>query len=306
MPPPKGLERPSRRVEAPDAVRPSMASMILEAIRSVFWPAPVLAKPSEAVYAKRPHSPMRRYLLSAAFLVAAGLFVSYGVTWLSYLGLTLSGFAAPLLLLVWMVRNDRFEQEPLPLVVVTFGWGVFSGILAAILNLSIAMPLLGPPGAAFIEEPLKMVGVYWLAEHGRLSAEFNDHLDGMVYGAAVGAGFAGLENLYYILQMISRGGLPPVTTIAIRSAASICHIAWSAMAGRSLGLAKALRGHTRLWDLIPGLVVAIPMHYIWNASPPTFSLFLLLPFFITVLSRQVRAAQRDEASWGYLSSAPVE
>ncbi|MFQ6054259.1 MAG: PrsW family intramembrane metalloprotease, partial [Candidatus Bathyarchaeia archaeon] len=279
---------------------------VLEAVKGVLSPSSVSQPPSGAVYSKRPLTPMGRYLAAAVGLTLVGLSLGYGGTWIAYLGYTIAGFTAPVVYLIWMVRSDRFEREPLSIVALTFGWGVFSGILAAILNLSIAMPLLGPPGAAFIEEPLKMVGVYWLAEHGRLSAEFNDHLDGMVYGAAVGAGFAGLENLYYILQMISRGGLPPVTTIAIRSAASICHIAWSAMAGRSLGLAKALRGHTRLWDLIPGLVVAIPMHYIWNASPPTFSLFLLLPFFITVLSRQVRAAQRDEASWGYLSSAPVE
>jgi len=278
----------------------------VEAFRSVLRPAPVRIDPSRVVYARRPHSPMRRYLLAAAVLIVVGLSMTYGGAWLSNMGLTLAGFAAPTLILLWMTRNDRFEREPLPLVAVTFGWGVFCGILAAVLNLLLAIPMLGPPGAAFVEEPLKMLGVLWLAGHGGLGAEFNDHLDGMVYGAAAGAGFAGLENLYYILGLITRGGLPPATAVAVRSATSICHIAWSAIAGRSLGLARAMRGGTRPWDILPGLAVAVPMHFVWNASSPALDLFLLLPFFMLTLYRLVRAAQRDEEGWGYLDLAPVE
>jgi len=128
----------------------------------------------------------------------------------------------------------------------------------------------------------------------------------MVYGAAAGAGFAGLENLQYLMEMVTGQGLPMVGAIAVRSATSLCHIAWSAAAGRSLGLAKALNGRTRLADLIPGLIVAIPMHFLWNASPPFAALLLLLPLYSIILLRQVRAAQLDEARWGYQSSAPVE
>jgi len=284
----------------------TLGSLTWEAVKSIIRPPPVLQPPSGAVYAKRPHSPMRGYLLAAVVLTVVGLFMGYGAAWLSYLGLTLAGFAAPILYLLWMVRNDRFEREPLTLIAVTFGWGVFCGIFAALLNLLVAGPLLGSPGAAFVEEPLKLLGVYWLARNRRLSAEFNDHLDGMVYGAAAGAGFAGLENLYYILEMIVGGGLPAAGVVVVRSASSFCHIAWSASAGRSLGLAKALRGDTRLRDLIPGLAIAIPMHFLWNASPAAFALFVLLPIYVIVVLRQVRAAQRDEARWGYPTSAPVE
>ena len=299
-------DSPPAGVEAKEVAPPSLGSLTWYAVKSLFRPPPVLQPPSGAVYAKRPHSPMRGYLLAAVVLTAVGLSMGYGAAWLSYLGLTLAGFAAPILYLLWMVRNDRFEREPLTLVAVTFGWGVFCGIFAALLNLLVAVPLLGSPGAAFVEEPLKLLGVYWLARHRRLSAEFNDHLDGMVYGAAAGAGFAGLENLYYLLEMIAGEGLPVVGVVAVRSASSFCHIAWSASAGRSLGLAKALRGDTRLRDLIPGLVVAIPMHFLWNASSAAFALFALLPIYVIVVLRQVRAAQRDEASWGYPTSAPVE
>jgi len=245
-------------------------------------------------------------VLSAVILISLGLFLSYGEVWLTYVGFTFSGFTAPVLILIWMTRNDRFEQEPWPLIAVTFGWGVFCGIFAAILNVAVAIPIFGTPGAAIIEEPIKICGVLWLAKHKKLGVEFNDHLDGLVYGAAAGAGFAGLENLNYIIEMTLSGGIPPLAAIAIRSSTSICHIAWSAIAGRSIGLAKALRGYTKLTDIIPGLMVVIPMHYIWNASFPGFDLLVMLPFFIIVLYRQIKAAQLDEARWGYKDSAPVE
>jgi len=291
--------------EGAAAPSPSLGGLVLEAVRSILSPSPITQPPSGAVYAKRPYSSLRRYLLSAVALTLAGLFMGYGGKWLSYLGLTLAGFTAPVIYLVWMVRNDRFEREPLSIVAFTFGWGVFCGIFAAALNL-LVFPILGSPGASFVEEPLKLLGVYWIARHRRLGGEFNDHLDGMVYGAAAGAGFAGLENLYYLMEMILGRGLPALGAIAVRSAASFCHIAWSASAGRSLGLARALRGYTTLRDLLPGLAVAIPMHFLWNASPPVVSLFLLLPLYVAVLTRLVKAAQRDEENWGYPEAAPVE
>lgn len=292
-------------VEARD--EPSLNfSLTGEALKSVIRPQPVLQIPSCAIYAKRPHSSLWRYLLAAIMLIVVGLFMGYGGTWISYLGLTLSGFAAPVFYLFWMVRNDRLEREPLTLVALTFGWGVFCGIFAALLNFLVAIPLFGSPGAAFVEEPLKLLGVYWLARHRRLSVEFNDHLDGIVYGAAAGAGFAGLENLQYILEMMMGGGIPVVGAVFIRSATSFCHIAWSAIAGRSLGLAKAMRGHTRRSDLIPGLIVAIPMHFLWNSMNAMISLTVLLPVYAIIALRLVRAAQQDEARWGYKTSAPVE
>jgi RsiW-degrading membrane proteinase PrsW (M82 family) len=280
--------------------------LTFEAVRSLFASSPVKATPSASVYAKRSPKSLARFLIVAVFLMVIGLMVSYGQDWLSYYGYTLSGFAAPILYLIWMVRNDRYEREPLTLVILTFGWGAFCAIFAALFNIIFAVPLFGLLGAAFVEEPLKLLGVYWIARHHSVGSEFNDHLDGMIYGAAAGAGFAGLENLSYIMEMIISGGIPPLLAIAVRSATSFCHIAWSAMAGRSLGLAKALNGRTRRADLIPGLAVAVPLHFIWNLLSPAVSLFILLPLNLVVLVRLVRTALRDELRWGFQSSAPLE
>lgn len=239
-------------------------------------------------------------------LTLVGLFVSYGKTWLTFLGYTISGYAAPLIYLFWMTLNDRYEREPLALVALTFGWGAFCAIFASLLNFFVAVPLLGAPGAAIVEEPLKLMGVYWLANHPKIGSEFNDHLDGMIYGAAAGAGFAGLENLYYIIEMVTSGGSPPIIAIAIRSATSLSHIAWSAIAARSVGLAKALRGRNVVSDVIPGLMLVVPLHFMWNLFSPVITLFFLLPFNLSILFRQIKAAQDDEVRWGFMTKAPVE
>ena len=163
----------------------SMMEMISEAFNSLFHPAPLALQPSSSVFLNRSQKSVNRYFVSALILLVTGLVVSYGGEWLTYIGFTLAGYAVPLLLLVYVVHSDRYEHEPIALVAYCFGWGAFSGILAGILNSVITAPFLGAGGAGFIEEPIKIIGVYLIVRNTRLSNEFNDHLDGLVYGAAV-------------------------------------------------------------------------------------------------------------------------
>ncbi len=283
----------------------STGTLINEAVTSMLQPSRVKLPPSCAIYATRPSKPLGRYIFAGATMLVTGLSLGYGGEWLSYIGYTLAGYAAPLIYLAWMLRNDRYEREPAALVAFTFGWGAFCSIFAAVLNVLVANPLLGPPGASFVEEPLKLLGVYILARSS-LGSEFNDHMDGMVYGAAAGAGFAGLENLFYILNAVVNQGVPAASAILIRSATAFGHIAWTGMAGRSLGLAKAIKGSVTASDMIPGLIVAVFLHFLWNASNPFISLFLILPITAITFTRQVRAARMDELDWGYGTQAPVE
>jgi RsiW-degrading membrane proteinase PrsW (M82 family) len=284
-------------LDEPDEPQVSTGELVSEAVRSLFSPTPVTATPSCEIYSRPPVRPLWKYMIFAVLLLVTGLLFGYGKAWIRYMGYTVAGFSAPILYVAWMVSSDRYEREPLSLVAMTFGLGAFVSIFAAVLNAFLVVPFLGPPGAAFVEEPLKLLAVLWLARHKELGSEFNDHLDGMLYGAAAGAGFGGLENFLYIFDMVVNGGASPLLAVALRTASSFCHIAWTAMAGRSLGLAKALRGEGRASDMIPGLVAVVPLHFLWNSAPTSVSLFVLLPLFIGVLIRQVRTAQMDEARW---------
>ena len=141
------------------AAQLSGESLFVEAVRSLFKPSPVQAPPNVSVFADRQQAPLTPYLVWAVLLLVVGLGTSYGGDWLSYLGFTLAGYAAPLLYVMWMVRSDRYEREPLALVAYCFGWGAFIGIAAGVLNTVVTSPLLGVGGAGFIEEPLKALGV---------------------------------------------------------------------------------------------------------------------------------------------------
>ena len=292
-------------IETP-LIQPTTTEMIIEAITALYRPTPMKNPPSSNVYLNRTQKSTTRYLLSAITFLLMGLIMSYGGEWLTYIGFTIAGYAVPVILLIYIVKSDRYEQEPLALVAYCFGWGAFSGILAGILNAFIAVPYLGPGGAGFIEEPIKLIGVYWIARNTRLKNEFNNHLDGMVYGAAAGAGFAGLENFWYITQMVTTGAYPPLLAIFIRSFTGVMHIAWSSMAARSLGLAKAAKGTINPEDLIPGTLVSAVLHFLWNTTSTLFSLGILFPFTLNSMRQMIKVALQDETNWGYQQYAPDE
>jgi RsiW-degrading membrane proteinase PrsW (M82 family) len=292
-------------VETPE-YQPTTAQMITEAVTALFNPQPMPNPPSSTVFLDRTQKSTTRYLLSAVILLITGLVLSYGGEWLTYIGFTLAGYAVPVILLVYIVRSDRYEREPIALVAYCFGWGAFSAIIAGILNALITDPYLGAGGAGLIEEPIKIVGVYWIARNTRLKNEFNNHLDGMVYGAAAGAGFAGLENFWYISEMVFKGAYPPLYAVFIRSITGVMHIAWSSMAARSLGLAKATKGSIDREDLIPGTLVSAVIHFIWNVAPTMISLGIVFPFTLGSLRKMIRTALQDETNWGYEQFAPDE
>lgn len=267
---------------------------------------PVNVAPSSAVFLERQPRSMLRYAVGAVFLLLTGLGISYGGEWLTYIGLTISGYAVPLIVLTYIVRSDVYEREPLVVVAYCFGWGAFSGIMAGLLNSVITQTFLGVGGAGFIEEPLKIYGVYQIAKTARMRNEFNDHLDGIIYGAAAGAGFAGLENFWYISDMVLNNAYPAIFAIIIRSLTGVMHVSWSAIAGRSLGVAKAKKGTIQRRDMLPGVLVAAFIHYLWNTLSGDLSMFLILPFTLGGLRNMIKAAVEDEKRWGFEFFAPDE
>ncbi len=118
-----------------------------------------------------------------------------------------------LLLLGYFYWRDRFDREPLLLVLAAYALGMYAMVAAHGMAVTAEswfsqewLRTGGEPARLFdafvlsglIEEVAKWVILVAAIVHWR---EFDEHLDGLVYGVAVALGFATLENFSYVSQL---------------------------------------------------------------------------------------------------------
>ena len=224
-------------------------------------------------------------VLSRVGVVLVGAVLLLGVVGLGTLtnpevGLLTVLSAAPALGLagyVWYA--DEVTDEPPALLVGTFLLGVVTANFAAVLN-GIAGPqfrrLAGGVGTVVffflvvgpVEESVKLLAVRLWAY---TKSGFDAVIDGAVYGAMAGLGFATIENALYIsrqlpesqaigLGLIGAGG----GITALRALAGPGHVIYSAFAGYYLGLAKFNPG-SRGPIVVKGIVIAALIHATYNS-----------------------------------------
>ncbi len=178
-----------------------------------------------------------------------------------------------------LVLIDRYEREPGRLLLVAFFWGaVIAAFLSSTVNdffhiwvidivgadrAHLLTPVLVAP---IIEEISKAIALFILLLFWH--EEFDNVIDGIVYGALVGTGFAMTENLGYFTLAAVQGGMSGlVQSIYLRSfLGGFNHAAFTAAAGAGFGYAReALSAKMRLLAPVIGLVGAILQHIAWNA-----------------------------------------
>ncbi len=147
---------------------------------------------------------------------------------------------------------DRYEREPLWLLALTFLWGAVPAIiLAAIAEWAAMAPMMmsDPEGmsgmvmiyavvAPLVEESLKAIPLLFIFFLFR--REFDGLMDGLLYGAIVGFGFAMTENFFYIFGAGMAQGLPAEALVFfLRTIVfGMMHALWSSMFGIGLGIAR--------------------------------------------------------------------
>jgi RsiW-degrading membrane proteinase PrsW (M82 family) len=178
--------------------------------------------------------------------------------------------------LLW--RMDVVRYEPPSTIAATFLLGVVLAGFAAVFNgafreLFVGLGAIGMILYFFlivgpIEETVKLLAVRLYAYR---TDRFDAVIDGAVYGAVAGLGFAAIENTLYITQQSlqtagSVGGVfaPTAQTAAVRTFAGPGHVIYSAFAGYYLGLAKFNPGH-RGPIVVKGLVIAATIHATYNS-----------------------------------------
>ncbi|WP_284012224.1 PrsW family intramembrane metalloprotease [Halobaculum litoreum] len=195
--------------------------------------------------------------------------------------LTVLSAVPALALAAYVYRTDITTSEPLSILVATFLLGVLTANFAAILN-SVAQPYFQPIGflgtvlfffliVGPVEETVKLLAVRLYA-YGHDS--FDSVLDGAVYGAMAGLGFAFIENALYISRGIEgTGGLDlGLGLIGVgggitftRALAGPGHVIYSAFAGYYLGLAK-FNPENRGPIVVKGLLIAALIHATYNST----------------------------------------
>jgi len=209
---------------------------------------------------------------------------------------------------LWVVRRiDRNEKEPWRLVLVAAAWGAVVAtslvIWAESLWQEIAIRTLVPgPGfevstaysAGILEELAKGSAVVLLFLVMR--NEFDDVVDGIVYGAAVGLGFNFMEsiaymtNLYAIFAPDGVGGYAAGFQWYARQVLGLFfgHATYTAFVGAGIGIARQLpTTRKKLIAIAAGFVVAIAAHFSWDAWLTLFPIeqnnFLIIEIHLRTL-----------------------
>jgi RsiW-degrading membrane proteinase PrsW (M82 family) len=181
---------------------------------------------------------------------------------------------------IWWL--DRYEKEPLRLLAFAFLWGAIpAAVVSALLEFVLDLLIVALDGeslaanlasvsvsAPLVEESAKGIALIGLVLI--FSREFDDVLDGIVYGAMIGFGFAFSENLFaYFLPILSEEGISSgLVNIFMRSIVfGFNHAFWTGIVGAAIGFAR-LSGDWGRRLLVPmaGWVMAVLFHGLHNAG----------------------------------------
>lgn len=200
-------------------------------------------------------------------------------------------YALPVLFLVYVL--DLYEREPLTLVIGALVWGAIAATtLSGFANdgWGLVVARVGGPEfaarwtaaltAPFVEEVLKGLGVvliYLIAPD-----EFDDVMDGFVYGAVCGLGFAVVEDVFYFMGVFGGHTSGVLQGFFVRVVASglYSHVLYTALVGMGIGYVvsrRHRRSFRRRLTVLAGLsAAAVVGHFLWNS--PLLDLFPAQPW----------------------------
>lgn len=258
----------------------------------------------------------------SAIKIVAGVFAALVALLLGLIVLVLIGFeTGPVALLIGMISAvvpvplylvlvlwiDRYEAEPVWMLATAFFWGAlvavfFAYLLNTVSGVAVSLATnsmrAGKTFGAVISAPIVeetakalilFIFFFWKKD------EFDGVIDGIVYAAMAGLGFAMTENIQYYGNAVMEAGGGGLTLVFIlRGAiAPFSHPLFTGLTGIGLGLARQTRYTAVKWIAPPlGLMAAMSMHSIWNGSGVlfgggafllTYILFMIPAFFIMLV-----------------------
>lgn len=215
-------------------------------------------------------------------------FISYGNTNFLPAMVVLAAFAVPVTILIFFFEINIFRNIPFYKVMKYFVWGGGLSLILAILFFSLDIntdisTYFGALMVGLIEEVAKAAIV---AAFLFKSKKSNYILNGLLIGAAVGAGFAAFETAGYILRYGLSSGLETMLgVIKLRGfLAPGGHVAWAAIEGAGLmyvkGFEKLDKKHLNDKRFLLICLIPIVLHGVWDM--PINTPYYLLQIFLTV------------------------
>jgi len=217
-----------------------------------------------------------------------------------------------LVLALWI---DRYESEPFWMLATAFFWGALVAVFIAYLfntASSVMVALMTDSreagqtfgaviSAPIVEESAKalILFVFFFAKRD----EFDGVVDGIVYAAMAGLGFAMTENIQYYgrAALEAEQGLTGVFILR-GTIAPFSHPLFTSLTGTGLGLARQSRNtFVKIITPVMGLLSAIALHSIWNVSIVVFGgagfliayLLIMVPAFVIILIVIFLALRRE-------------
>ncbi|HEY6906918.1 MAG TPA: PrsW family intramembrane metalloprotease [Ignavibacteriaceae bacterium] len=204
------------------------------------------------------------------------------------------------LMIIW--RIDRYDREPLNLLLINFIYGAVGAIILAVIGSGLITAAAGyiikneqlilrfeaVVVAPIVEETTKGFFLFLMMANKK----FDNITDGIVYGGAIGLGFGMTENFFYFVYYSSSFD-NWLSIVIIRTLFSgVMHCVTTGTLGAFLGYAKFRSGSAKLAFPFLGLAIGMAIHSLWNLSVSFDSTailgFLFMIFtiavFITVFS----------------------
>lgn len=199
----------------------------------------------------------------------------------NYVLISVLAAALPVLFYIGLIYwVDHYEKEPVWLLSAAFVWGAIpAAILALIFNTLFSLPFYalfsessadlaaGGAIAPVVEELVKGLALFLILVVQR--HELDSPLDGIIYGAMVGMGFAMVENvLYYTTYFAESGASGWNELVFVRGVIfGLNHALYSSLTGLGIALAQLSRNWAvRITAPLLGLFAAIALHAIHNVA----------------------------------------
>ncbi|CAH0118719.1 Protease PrsW [Paenibacillus sp. CECT 9249] len=213
------------------------------------------------------------------------------------LSILTAAIAPGLALLTYFYLKDRYDAEPVHMVIKLFLLGFVIVLPIMIVQRGLIMWWGDNPYvfsfavSAGVEECVKWFVLYHIIYN---HTEFDEPYDGIVYAVAVSLGFATIENLLYVWNTDIT-----FATVLVRALLPVSgHALFGVMMGYYMGKAKFSKGSATRRFLMLSIAVPLLWHGIYDyilVAVHTYWIWYIVPLMIFLWYRGMRKVQRANA-----------